>query len=361
MRFILVVAGSFLTLASFSQGFSITGNLKGLPAKTKVVYTDLNGKDTFAKGTAVNGAFTLKGKLADADSRILSFPEVNKRLVLFIGNDNVTVNGDLNGGGFTVAGSQTQKDYEEFLYYLKPLNDNVNMYYGAFQQAKSQAAKDSALIQLNTVYALYQQMVDGFVQRRPTSPMSALLVAYSYQTDPNKSAETAENRIKFLKGDALKSKYAIELSDMLTTAKIGAIGTKALDFSQKDVNGKAVSLSSFKGKYVLVDFWASWCGPCRAENPNVVNAYNQYKDKNFTVLGVSLDQEKQSWLQAIAADKLTWTHVSDLQYWSNEVAQLYHIQSIPQNFLIDPNGIIIGKNLRGEELQAKLRELFAKQ
>src|SRR6476469_3857484 len=251
MRFILSVAVCFLSTAAFSQGFTITANLKGLPAKTKVVYTDLNGKDTFAKGTAVNGAFTLKGKLADADSRILSFPEANKRIVLFIGNDNVTINGDITGG-LNIAGSQTQKDYEEFLFYLKPLNDNVNYYYGQFQQGKSQAAKDSALIQLNTVYALYQQMVDQFVQRRPTSPMSALLVAYSYQTDPNKSAETAENRIKFLKGDALKSKYAVELSDMLTTAKIGAVGTKALDFTQKDVNGKPVSLSSFKGKYVMV-------------------------------------------------------------------------------------------------------------
>jgi peroxiredoxin len=359
MRVLLLLIGSLLTVQTFSQGFTITGNLKGLPAKTRVVYTDLNGKDTFAKGTAVNGVFTLKGKLADADSRLLVFPDANKRLVLFIGNDNVTVNGDLNTGlGFSITGSQTQKDYEEFLYYLKPVNDNVNFFFSQLQQGRTQGAKDSALIQLNAVYSLYQQMVDQFVQRRPTSPMSALLIAYSYQTDPNKSAETASNRIKFLKGDALKSKYAVELSDELMAAKIGAVGTEALDFKQNDVNGKPISLSSFKGKYVLLDFWASWCGPCRAENPNVVSAYNKYKDKNFTVLGVSLDQDKQSWLQAIAADKLTWTHVSDLQYWSNAVAQMYRIQSIPQNFLIDPNGKIIGKNLRGEELQAKLKELI---
>ena len=124
------------------------------------------------------------------------------------------------------------------------------------------------------------------------------------------------------------------------------------------MQGKNVSLSSFKGKYVLVDFWASWCRPCRAENPNVVNAYNQYKNKNFTVLGVSLDQAKPNWLQAIQADNLTWTHVSDLQFWNNAVAQLYHIQSIPANMLIDPTGKIIARDLRGEDLNRKLSELL---
>jgi peroxiredoxin len=141
-------------------------------------------------------------------------------------------------------------------------------------------------------------------------------------------------------------------------AKIGQIGSMATEFTQNDQNGKPVKLSSFKGKYVLIDFWASWCRPCRQENPNVVAAYNKYKSKNFTVLGVSLDQDKNSWIQAIAADKLTWTHVSDLKYWSNEVAQLYRIQSIPANLLLDPTGKIIGKDLRGEELLQKLASIL---
>jgi len=158
------------------------------------------------------------------------------------------------------------------------------------------------------------------------------------------------------------SYYVKHLKDRVNTLKKVAVGQHFVDFTLKDPNGKPVSLSSVvkNNKYVLVDFWASWCMPCRAENPNVVKAYKKYHDKGFTVFGVSLDKDHAKWVDAIKKDGLTWQHVSDLKYWSSKAGKLYGIQSIPHNVLIGPNGIIIAKNLRGQALQDKLQELLGK-
>ena len=157
-----------------------------------------------------------------------------------------------------------------------------------------------------------------------------------------------------------QSEAGIKTKSLLDKFDAVSIGRPAPLFTAADTLGNPVKLSDYRGKYVLLDFWASWCGPCREENPNVVKAYQQYKDRNFDVLSVSLDQpgKRDAWIKAIHDDQLSWTHVSDLKYWNNEVAQLYMVKSIPQNFLIDPKGKIIAANLRAEALSKTLEELI---
>lgn len=165
---------------------------------------------------------------------------------------------------------------------------------------------------------------------------------------------------KFPSHKALASISSTMQAEKDKAAKASWVGKQAPDFTLPDVNGREVKLSSFRGKYVLVDFWASWCQPCRQENPNVVNAFQQYKSKNFTVLGVSLDRpgQKDNWVKAIKADKLDWTHVSDLQFWDSPVVALYGFEGIPFNVLVDPDGKVIGQSLRGPYLEAKLAEVL---
>jgi peroxiredoxin len=209
---------------------------------------------------------------------------------------------------------------------------------------------------VNNTVAAIQKQIDVFVNEKPASPVSSFLLYVTNQlnTDP----QVMEQRYNKLTSAAKTNVYSKALDQMVEAMHFGAIGSNAPDFVQNDADGKPISLSSFRGKYVLIDFWASWCGPCRRENPAVVAAYNQFKDKNFTILGVSLDQDKQKWLDAVKNDNLTWTHVSDLAYWNNAVAKKYNVSSIPQNYLLDPSGKIIAKNLRGEELRQKLSELL---
>jgi thiol-disulfide isomerase/thioredoxin len=197
--------------------------------------------------------------------------------------------------------------------------------------------------------------VDAFVKKYPGSPVAAWVIDSRFVVYP--FPEKAEMYYGMLTEQAKKSPYGLALGKSVHINSKTSIGKKP-DFSQPDTDGNPFKLASLKGKVVLVDFWASWCGPCRKENPNLVKAYAAYHDKGFEIVGVSLDDKKENWLKAIAADQLTWLHVSDLKGWKNELAVSYGIKSVPTSFLLDASGRIIAKDLRGEALENKLKELF---
>ncbi|MCE7040453.1 TlpA disulfide reductase family protein [Dyadobacter sp. CY312] len=198
--------------------------------------------------------------------------------------------------------------------------------------------------------------IDEFIKENPASIVSAYVLYrnYAYRLTPDQIRQNIAQLDPSLHG----TQYVGTLEKLIVTMDKVAIGKPAIDFTANDTEGKPVKLSDHYGKYLLIDFWAAWCGPCRKENPNLVKAYHKYKDKGFDVFGVSLDRTKEAWLKAIAKDELTWTQVSDLKYWHSEPAALYGVRAIPANFLLSPDGKIVGKNLTGEELHKKLEELL---
>ncbi len=196
----------------------------------------------------------------------------------------------------------------------------------------------------------------SFIKTHPKAFLSLSFLNEEYRSFGFKTSKSLFNNLSIsLKNHSIGKvlKYNIFEGE-----QIAAINTKAITFTQADTSGKMISLSSFNGKYLLIDFWASWCGPCRAESPNIKIAYDRYQSKGFEVLGVSLDNDKNAWIKAINKDGLKWTNVSDLQGWKNDVAKKYIVQAVPANYLLDRNGKIIAKNLKGEALIKKLTELF---
>ncbi len=346
---------------SAQQKFVISGNLQGLPEGTPVSLSNANDpSDTVAHSVVKSGGvFELQGSLTEPNLFQLNLDGVQKKSVLFIGNEKVSVSGDVAAvQDLSVSGSRVHKDFEDFKTTFNPLFQELTAMNQRISRTPTLAKSDSAMKTYQQHIASIQAQVDKYVESHQASPVAPFVVLVT--AEMQQDASIIEKRYQLLDKSVQNGFFGKIVKEQIASTKIGSIGSEALDFTQADMEGKNVALSSFRGKYVLVDFWASWCRPCREENPNVVNAFNKYKDKNFTILGVSLDNNKAPWLKAIKNDNLVWTQVSDLKGWSNEVAGKYNVQSIPQNFLIDPSGKIVAKNLRGPELHAKLDELLKK-
>lgn len=346
-----------LSLAQEGKDFTINGYLKGLAENSDIILKNEDlGPDPLATAKSKDGKFLLKGKLTEANLYYLNITGTKQKLYLFIEPGNMTLEGNYDSLMVArLSGSVSQNDFVEF-------NKTFNASFARLSQLAQQlnaGQADPGGAARNEYNALANEInakTDIFVEQHKRSVVTPFGILVMSQL--SEDITVTEKRYLTLDEASRQSYFGRMLDQTITEGKIGTIGTEAIEFVQNDTTGKPVSLSSFRGKYVLIDFWASWCKPCREENPNVVDAYLKYNQKNFTVLGVSLDRARDPWLKAIKDDKLAWTHVSDLKFWNNEVATRYKVSTIPQNFLIDPNGKIIAKNLRGAELHSRLQALL---
>ncbi len=313
-----------------------------------------------AKGpTAVNLYYAANGEPFFSKSRTNSLERLN--MYVDAGETKVSFGDTFKDA--SIKGSALQDEYATFEKHMEAYNRSYE------QLAKERSAmykqaepNKEEMLKLTAKFDALQKEMDAakvaFIQAHPQSYFSLLSLkeVAGYSIDVEKIEPLYQSLAKELQ----HKPEGQELAKNLAIAKRLAVGQVAPDFTQPDLDGKPVKLTDFKGQYVLLDFWASWCGPCRADNPNLVKAYQAYKDKNFTIIGLSLDNpgKRNDWLKAIEKDGLPWHHVSDLTGWKNEVAGLYGIQAIPQNFLIDPQGRIVAKNLHGDALMNKLKEIL---
>ena len=330
--------------------FTITGSVKGLKDSTQVFLASMSDGKNLAQGWALNGKFKLHGQVEHEGLCVISFTGYNGFLTLFMANDSIAITGDADYvGALTIKGTALEDDFVEYRKGFDAESVRLSELLQLINAAPEGTKK-------NSLKAEYKKIVlvqaDTFLIKKPASPI-ACFVLFTVAGLLDTLSELEERFDKILP-DAKKGMYAELIKRKVNENKVNPVGTMASDFTQNDSTGKPVSLHSLKGRYVLIHFWAGWSKQCKDEISKLVPLYEQYNKRKFSIIGISLDSERDIWLKAVAENKMTWLQVSDLKYWDNEVAHLYKIESIPQNILVGPDGKILDKNLTPAQLETKL-------
>ena len=353
----------FSSFSLFAQdsSYEIKGTLNNV--KTGLLFLNIYENDKTVKDSAIikNGKFNFRGYISTPFFASLTMPSRKDDFFTFYIEPGVIILVSRTDSfkNMVAKGSAINEDDQLLKERMRSVSEwdaSYSKLYEVAYKNNNREVMDSLNQLYNTILKTKRKIVSDFVKSNPGSLRGAMAILqnFAYYAE----ASDVEPLYNLLKPIVQASSKGKEIQEMITRYRRVAIGNKAPAISQFTTDSSRFNLSDLKGKYVLIDFWASWCGPCRRENPNVVAAYNQFKDKGFTVLGVSYDTNKEKWKKAIKDDHLAWNQVSDLKGWSNATSDLYGIKAIPSNVLIDKEGIIIGKNLFGEDLVKKLQQVI---
>ena len=364
-RFVWMILGFlFLVVSCHQDKTKKEGKISGKLANAKKImvylerFTDQGEQYLDSTITDENGKFELRNKATEKVYYGLRTDPTNLVYLLINGNENVEINGDAKNleKTYTISGSEDSELIRELKNRDTHLTDSLNEIYAQVRE-KFPYLKDSAGISLQQFYqAQMQAFAKEFISKHPKSLVALSATKY---LDKQKDIRIYDDLLVVLSKEYPGNNYLKEFENIIVNLKKLPVGSPAPDIVLNSPDGKSIALSSLKGKIVLIDFWASWCGPCRRENPMITEIYRKYKDRKFEIFGVSLDDDVDAWKEAIKKDHITWPQVSELKKWESEVVKIYQIEAIPYTVLIDKQGNIIAKDLPANELEQKLVEELA--